>query len=344
MTATIPRRAIATPPPFDVAAPALVELYAHKPLPPLPLNLRSKQRKSPSVKMSWEAAPVELEATPCRPRQAGGESMTPRSQGRRRSSYKIQQLTGYDVFVTDDCSVASSDRSSEYSQKWEEEDWFSLLPLLEAVGAEWTPASSSSPSPVGVKRLALRQGGDGGGGDVSSVSRWDPAYGQFTDSKAAGEYHRIATELAAVEKPRLDKMTMMEKSAERCRIARRRPSLGAGAAGLVMSGVGLLPRRRTASQPVGRTMTTTSASTKRKKDEEVCGGGGGGFDGDYYYSSDENLSVDRWLVKTAREQDEGGGSRTGQVRGLLQNARDRARLRSRGPEERWRRHTRRIAS
>lgn len=31
---------------------------------------------------------------------------------------------------------------------------------------------------------------------TSSPKRWDPAYGQFTDHKAAGAYHRIASELA----------------------------------------------------------------------------------------------------------------------------------------------------
>ncbi|RDA87308.1 hypothetical protein CP532_2628 [Ophiocordyceps camponoti-leonardi (nom. inval.)] len=382
MAATISRRAVATPPPFDLSAPALVELYAHKPLPPLPLNLRPKQRRSPSVQKSWETV-AELEASPCRRRRGWGggeESMTPRSQGRRRSSYKIQQLTGYDVFVTDDCSVASSDRSSEYSQTWDEEEeeeeereenWFSLFPLLEAVGAEtsagWTPDLSSSPLPLGVKKFAARQGSDGGV-DSSPVSRWDPAYGQFSDSKAAGEYHRIATELAAVQQePRREQMAMMEKSAERSRLARRRPSLGvvgAAAGGLVMSGVGLLPGRRTASQPVERratTKTTTTTTTmKRKKKQKMAEvssssnssrRSSSAFDGDGY-SSDENLSVDGWLVATAhhrkkREEEGGGGSsRTGQVRGLLQRAGDRARLRNHShvPEERWRRHMRRMAS
>ncbi|KAF4594555.1 Peroxisomal coenzyme A diphosphatase 1, peroxisomal [Ophiocordyceps camponoti-floridani] len=230
--------AIMSPPnqAFEASAPALVEVYAQKPLPPLPLKLPLKTRQSKMSSMRDE--------------RRSQMSSTPPSRSRRRSSYKIQQLTGYDVFVTDDCSVAS-DSSSEYSQECEE-DWFSLLPLLEAVGEE--PANSNSwfdwsepPSPCPPRTTTRRCDGQAQQRTDEPISRWDPAYGHFSDSKAAGEYHRIATELAATQRRRHDDEEDEDDEAPGKRWLRRRRSMGAGLA----MGAGLLPRRRTTSQPVG---------------------------------------------------------------------------------------------
>ncbi|PHH70912.1 hypothetical protein CDD80_5659 [Ophiocordyceps camponoti-rufipedis] len=222
-------------PDFDASAPALMELYAQKPLPPLPLKLPPKTRQSKMSSMRDE--------------RRSQVSSTPPSRSRRRSSYKIQQLTGYDVFVTDDCSVAS-DSSSEYSQECEE-DWFSLLPLLEAVGEE--PANSSSwfdwsepSSPCPPRTTTRRYDGQAQQWTDEPISRWDPGYGHFSDSKAAGEYHRIATELAATQRRRRRQDEGDDEGTGK-RWLRRRRSLGAG----LVTGAGLLPRRRTTSQPVG---------------------------------------------------------------------------------------------
>lgn len=211
--------------PLDAPAPALMELYAHKPLPPLPLNLR---RQRPRCRVSTGAAEPASQPRPgpgnaaeaadveaAGPRRDGGTGAC-RTRSRRQSSYKILQLTGYDVDVADD-GPADSDCSSVYSLGGDD-GGHRPVPRLEADGGDapssrgssWGPLSprsapSGSPPLGGSRRPVIRCGSDTSLGSSEAhrwpggewTRRWDPAYGQFSDSKAAGEYHRIASEIAA---------------------------------------------------------------------------------------------------------------------------------------------------
>lgn len=99
-----------------------------------------------------------------------------------------------------------------------------LMPLLEleadmdgaSLSSSWAPSSplSAHVAPLNVPKPVIRHVNSSKFSDSCSPlirtptpllhdddfaisSRWDPAYGHFTDTKAAGEYHQFATELAA---------------------------------------------------------------------------------------------------------------------------------------------------
>lgn len=170
------------------------------------------------------------------PSQASATFSTKSSTRRhsRRSSQKIQQLTGHDVDVMDEYkspfaplpSDASIETGSVYtlnSAASSESDLLrtstedGLLPLLEEdeEGGPSTRESSWGP-PVGpfpavpaplnisrqptiIKRNSAKEFSfdDAFSLDTNFLRPWEPGYGQFTDRKTAGQYHKIAVELAA---------------------------------------------------------------------------------------------------------------------------------------------------
>ena len=137
---------------------------------------------------------------------------------RRRSSRKIQQLTGYDIDFMAESPVApcfaDSDASSGNSMRWES-DYNVLPPLEEDIGGDtsrgsaWEPVSPPPgimPAPLFISKPATRDGSDSSLGKYGSATSpwdkeemtrpWDLGYGQFSDVMAAGEYHQFATQLA----------------------------------------------------------------------------------------------------------------------------------------------------
>lgn len=169
------------------------------------------------------------------PSQASATFSTKSSTRRhsRRSSQKIQQLTGHDVDVMDEYkspfvplpSDASIETGSVYtlnSAASSESDLLGtspedgLLPLLEedeeggpsTRESSWGPPAGPSPSvpaplnisrqPTIIKRNSAREFSfdDAFSLDTNFLRPWEPGYGQFTDRKTAGQYHKIAVELA----------------------------------------------------------------------------------------------------------------------------------------------------
>ncbi|POR30835.1 Peroxisomal coenzyme A diphosphatase 1, peroxisomal [Tolypocladium paradoxum] len=223
--------------PLDTPSPALVERYSHKPLPPLPPTSPPGPRASRSSRASTERrdrisgprAATAAGSEPSTPIHVGTLS-SPRSHARRisysglsatgrRSSHKVQQLTGYDIDVMDDCPIlygsVDSDASSNYSQKWDGEP--GPVPWLEndngdtsSRGSSWMPMSPRSaliPPPLNICKLAIRDSNDSNLGgsfcpeadvdlDEESAQSWEPAYQHSSDSMASDEYHRISAQLA----------------------------------------------------------------------------------------------------------------------------------------------------
>ncbi|KAM4054953.1 hypothetical protein HRG_005769 [Hirsutella rhossiliensis] len=368
-----------------------MEMYAHKPLPPLPLNLRSSRPGSrssaapaESVSQLWGLRKASKTPDPeaSRPRHAPAFGSC-RTNSRRRSSYKVQQLTGYDVDIADD-SPPDSDCSSVYSLEWAD-DGYHLVPVLEADsgdapssrGSSWapmSPQSGPSGSPLNAGKPVIRSGSDAslGGLLVSSevqralgeewMRRWDPSYGQFSDSKAAGEYHRIATEIAARHTGRSTRESPVPVAAAEAR--RKRPSLSVNFG----SGAKFSPRRRNASHPVDPSSaakqtsgteaalpatppspqrTPVSAFDSDSSDGEARAAGGSGIREWFGRRSDEaGATADRPSphVYWKGQQDEAAPrtSKAGeQVRELLHHAKDRARLLHMPREERRRGELRR---
>lgn len=390
MTAFAPRGALDIPSrrPLNASAPALVEMYAHKPLPPLPLDLRPRRLTSRS-----SAEPVSQllglrRATntpdPATPRSHALAFGSCRTHSRRRSSYKIQQLTGYDVDIADD-SPPDSDCSSTYSLEWDD-GAYNLLPLLEAdsgdapssrgslsgpMSPHSAPSSAPSSSPLSAGKAIIRSG-SGATLRVSParsevqkalgeewIRRWNPSYGQFSDTKAAGEYHRIAVEIAA----RHTGPSSRESPVTAAEPRRKRPALSINFG----SGAKFSPRRRNASHLVdGRQTggteaalpatpwrgTPVSAFDSDTSEGEAKAAGGGGIREWFGRRSDEvGATWDRPSphLYWKGQQDE-AGARTAkageQVRGLLHHAKDRARMLHMPREERrreeLRRHIRRV--
>lgn len=255
----LPRR------PYDASKPTLVEMYAHKPLPPLPLNLHSNRPAEPA------SQPLALQKPSKAPNpEASLPRHVPalrsfRTHSRRRSSYKVQQLTGYDIGIADD-SPSDSECSSIHSPDWADCS-YNLVPLLEADdgdassgrGSSWEPTSPFSvswPSPPNAAKPVIRSGSDASLASplVRSearralgeewMRRWDPSYGQFSDSKVSGEYHRIASEIAARHTSISTGESLVPVAATEARS--KRPSLSVN----LGSGVTFSARRRNASHPV----------------------------------------------------------------------------------------------
>lgn len=257
-------------PPFDSPMPALVELYSHKALPPLPPTSHPNPRASRSSRASRASTepgePIsgpraamagESESpTPIHARTHARTLSSPRSHARRisysglsatgrRSSHKVQQLTGYDIDIMEDCPFSygsvDSDASSNHSQKWDGEP--NRVPPLEldngdtsSRGSSWAPLSPQSaamPSPLSMTRLAIRDSRDSNiGGSLSpdggvdldekSAQSWEPAYRHFSDSMVADEYHRVSVELAAQP----TRQTSAGRSISPAPAGRKRSSLG----------------------------------------------------------------------------------------------------------------------
>ncbi|UNI14610.1 hypothetical protein JDV02_001221 [Purpureocillium takamizusanense] len=143
---------------------------------------------------------------------------TKSAPSQRRSSRKIQQLTGYDVDIMAESPVTSSvfdsDASSRNSMRWDSD--YNLVPLLEedsggasSRSSSWEPPSplrGIMPAPLMITKPAMRDGRDTGLGGYGSVTspwgneellrRWEAPHRQFSDTMAAGEYHQFATQLA----------------------------------------------------------------------------------------------------------------------------------------------------
>ncbi|KAK2591256.1 hypothetical protein QQS21_011064 [Conoideocrella luteorostrata] len=142
----------------------------------------------------------------------------------RRSSQKVYQLTGLDVDVMDHRSARSGSGASDSSSTRSDprmEDFgapdYHLVPVLEADsngsssrGSSWGPMSPESdaiPAPLNIHKPMTdgsEQAFDGLSEsfpqlrlDDDSVRPWQPAYGQFSDIGAAGEYHRFTANLAS---------------------------------------------------------------------------------------------------------------------------------------------------
>ncbi|PHH64440.1 hypothetical protein CDD82_1759 [Ophiocordyceps australis] len=172
------------------SAPALIQHYSHKPLPPLP-------NSSPSSRLTMAKMPMPS------PTAAPSRLSSPASG--RRSSRKIHQLTGFDVgSVPDEAGSrgsTASNSSSYYSQMWDADPDF--VPSLETDSDASSRYSTSSSPPPDLKPVALwphpLKLGDKRwtASPQQSPREWNPAHGHFSDSKTAGEYHRIATELAS---------------------------------------------------------------------------------------------------------------------------------------------------
>lgn len=180
----------------------------------------SAPRRAPSVTVA--SSPSPMAGHPHRNSYAA-------STRSRRSSQKVHQLTGMDVDVMDDQSLRSvseySDTSSAESGvrlddlgvTYDIPDYY-LVPVLEtdgddssSRGSSWGPLSPESatvPSPLNVHRPSIRDGSEKNLGSMSgsftnmhldddTVRPWDPAFGQFSDHRAAGEYHQFTADLAS---------------------------------------------------------------------------------------------------------------------------------------------------
>ncbi|PWI74323.1 hypothetical protein PCL_07637 [Purpureocillium lilacinum] len=222
----------------EPSIPSHVTEYANKPLPPLPPPTSHPRRTgTSSSRISLTTAelleqlsrpPTSIVDTePSTPPPIPARSaLRPRCPSistksilsRRRSSRKIQQLTGYDIDFMAESPVApcfaDSDASSGNSMRWES-DYNVLPPLEEDIGGDtsrgssWEPVSPPPgimPAPLFISKPATRDGSDSSLGKYGSATSpwdkeemtrpWDLGYGQFSDVMAAGEYHQFATQLA----------------------------------------------------------------------------------------------------------------------------------------------------
>lgn len=155
-------------------------------------------------------------------------SITASTWSRRSSQQKIYQLTGMDVDVMDEQSFRSGGADSDSSSTgsgvrldepvtYETPDYH-LVPVLEtdvdessSRGSSWGPMSpdlSIMPPPLSIHKQPMRDGSEKQFGSLSgsfaqmhldegSIRPWDPAYGQFSDYAAAGEYHEFTAQLAS---------------------------------------------------------------------------------------------------------------------------------------------------
>ncbi|KAJ6446190.1 NUDIX domain-containing protein [Purpureocillium lavendulum] len=160
--------------------------------------------------------------------------------------------------------VADSDASSSNSMKWDTD--YNLVPLLEedsgetsSRGSSWAPTSPPPgimPAPLMITKPATRDGSASPLGGYSSdtspwdnkepVARsWDPSYSQFSDTMAAGEYHRFAAQLATHHRRQCSAESYLSTASPR----RKRPSLS------VNFSTGRLVTRRNTMQAGERSAT-----------------------------------------------------------------------------------------
>lgn len=224
--------------PLDPLDPAeWAQLYAHKPLPPLPhLYPPPRSVKRKRLGMNARPAVTATAAPPCvvtERIQASAQTSprTPSFASGHRSSLKVQQLTGLQVNVADGDALsfgeaigASEDSSSSGSREHKHEtgradrpSGYSGVPSLEAdrdgQSSRLSPAPPRSPQPLGVAALRvgkaeMRRSDESTRydelrpysqvvADEDLPQRWDGACVRFSDSRAAARYHRWAVELAS---------------------------------------------------------------------------------------------------------------------------------------------------
>ncbi|PHH61532.1 hypothetical protein CDD81_269 [Ophiocordyceps australis] len=257
------------------SAPALIEHYSHKPLPPLP--------SSPPSRLAKMASPLSRGAATASPWSSPASG--------RRSSRKIHQLTGFDVgSVPDEAGSrgsTASNTSSYYSQMWDADPDF--VPSLETDSDASSRYSTSSSPPPDLKPVALwpqpLKLGDKRW--TASPQEWNPAHGHFSDSKAAGEYHRIATELAS----RLTIGTCKDAPSQQARVSR--PASDTSHAGTA--------RRRSYNRPLAFE-PVDPAAWQAPRPAPATPGPSSGFDYSSSSDSDGPSHVWAWLRRKSHGQ------------------------------------------
>lgn len=128
----------------------------------------------------------------------------------------VQKTAPYNMIdeeLTEDLDLGLDEHLFEPSSYGRTSSGEGLMPVLEvdegsssgrSSWASGPPYLSSFPAPLNIMHHGRNLSNDSGIGGFSSEEglgserkRWDPAYGQFTDMMAAGEYHRFASELAS---------------------------------------------------------------------------------------------------------------------------------------------------
>ncbi|KND95058.1 hypothetical protein TOPH_00288 [Tolypocladium ophioglossoides CBS 100239] len=376
------------------------------PLPPTsrpnPMASRSStasaERREP---ISRPRAATAAESAPSTPAHVRTRTLSsPRSHARRisysglsatgrRSSHKVQQLIGYDIDIMEDCPFSygsvDSDASSNCSQKWDGEP--NLPPLLDSGatssrGSSWVPMSPQSaavPSPLNISKLAIRDSSDSNLGgsfspdvdvdlDEESAQSWEPSCRHFSDSMAAGEYHRIAADLATrptrqtraarstsqASAGRMSSSLSLSHSAS-SRFARWRstppraidfamPPLAMPSVAMPLLASGSHRRKPLASQPPVKAAPVSVFDADSDGEERSHG-----IKEWFGRKSDDHVPSDRpalhnpALHSTKRHHHEPGAraSHGEQMRGLLHHARDRAKMLHMPKEERRREELRR---
>lgn len=223
----------------DNVTAKILSMYANRPLPAIPprsSRRESKRRSMSTSQIDFKAPtpPIPIRATfaPGHARSVSSASTSPstkslnrfstlsRSSSERRSSRKIQQLTGHDVGLVDDISIESGSIYTLHSACSSDSDLLAssppdegLLPLLEedeegtsTRESSWGPAppSPAMPAPLNIHRQTKMSTPprtftfeDSFALESTLLRPWEPGYGQFSDRKTSGQYHRIAVELAS---------------------------------------------------------------------------------------------------------------------------------------------------
>ncbi|KAK5990466.1 hypothetical protein PT974_08734 [Cladobotryum mycophilum] len=397
------------------AAPALVDVYAKKPLPPLPkvqnslkgspvpapLNIKKKPSRqfTPSPTSSTSGlSNISVETANTSPRSLPNTTPTSAaSPGRRtsrastissnrRSSKKVLQLIGHDVDVMNGSSPWYGDNEPRLKKKASRSSNRSLdmtfsdscnshsipedsaLPPLEADldgmssrNSSWSPSSplSVAMGPLNGHQPAIRTSyGSSRHSDCESprccslqeespLGRWDPSYGQFSDTRAAGEYHKFAVELAAsierqstaeeaFSEPRTKRMSAFLSFSTNAQFSRRRNRPNSIDPSFVSALGGSLTAAEKALFPTTAPVAEEPEPEPEAEPEREAVPRSA-FDTD---SDDERKSRPRWRRDRGRESPSvpamprGGEdssrprawSRTGdQMRDLLASAKDRAR-------------------
>lgn len=161
-------------------------------------------------------------------------------------SYDVPQRSSYS-YATECFEGASSSSSGSGSDSDDGHDGQSsfnleegLLPLLEededglsSRGNSWvppTPGGGMAPAPLNIRRHGSSPSvASASNSDTSPVhqtganlalghgspKRWEPSYGQFTDKRAANDYHKFASQLATSPQPQRHSMTPSSASPEK---------------------------------------------------------------------------------------------------------------------------------
>ncbi|TWU77200.1 hypothetical protein ED733_008625 [Metarhizium rileyi] len=191
-----------------------------------PVNRKSSRRAEAPIPTPRQLPSVAASSSP-KSSQVHGYSHAASTRSRRSSQQKIYQLTGMDVDVMDDQSFPSGGADSDSSSTgsgvkldepatYEVPEYY-LVPVLEADvdgsssrGSSWGPMSPElavMPPPLNLYKQPMRDDNEKQPGGLNAsftqmhledgiIRPWDPAYGQFSDHRAAGEYHQFTAQLA----------------------------------------------------------------------------------------------------------------------------------------------------